>query len=246
MLKSIHRFPATPWFPRGEIDLAAERHIARRRLVPLVVFYTSFSALVLTVAAVYSPHRWRSFACFLLGIALWTPLEYWVHRRVLHGKFPDGPGPWRHLLHKQFDHLHWEHHLKPWSGRTISGSLDQTLPVVLALAAISLLTAPYTMLVTVAGIAQSYVVEEWVHYSVHFEQYKSRYFRYIKKHHLFHHSPRGYEMGFGLTSGIWDVVFETRLPEEARLLLYKGRKPASDDGSPRPWKGGSESGSAAA
>jgi 4-hydroxysphinganine ceramide fatty acyl 2-hydroxylase len=87
-----------------------------------------------------------------------------------------------------------------------------------------LIAPPYTLLLTVAGIAQSYVVEEWVHYSVHFEQYKSRYFRYIKKHHLYHHSPRGVELGFGLTNGFWDVVFETRLPEDARALLYQGKK----------------------
>jgi sterol desaturase/sphingolipid hydroxylase (fatty acid hydroxylase superfamily) len=226
MLKSIDPFPSTPWFPRGTIDLAAERQTALRRLVPLVSFYTSFTLLAVCMAAAYSPHRFRSLLFFVLGIALWTPLEYFVHRRVLHGPFPDGEGFWKHLLHKQFDHLHWEHHLKPWSGKTISGSLDQTLPVVFALVLSSFLTPPYTMLLTVAGIAQSYVIEEWVHYSVHFEHFKGRYFRYIKKHHLYHHSPRGYDLGFGLTNGIWDIVFDTRLPAEARALLYHGKKAA--------------------
>jgi sterol desaturase/sphingolipid hydroxylase (fatty acid hydroxylase superfamily) len=229
MLKSKDPFPATPWFPRGTIDLAAERQTALRRLAPLVAFYSSFTLLVLSLAMAYSPNRSRSIAFFLLGLGLWTPLEYFVHRRVLHGPFPDGKGFWKRLLHKQFDHLHWEHHLKPWSGKTISGSLEQTLPVVFALATISLLTTPYTMLLTVAGIAQSYVLEEWVHYSVHFEQYKSRYFRYIKKHHLYHHSPRGFELGFGLTNGLWDIVFDTRLPEEARALLYRGKKASKSE-----------------
>jgi sterol desaturase/sphingolipid hydroxylase (fatty acid hydroxylase superfamily) len=232
MLKSHDPFPATPWFPRGTIDLAAERQTALRRLAPLVAFYTSFTLLVLGMAMAYSPHRWWSVAFFLLGMALWTPLEYFVHRRILHGPFPDGNGFFTHLLHKQFDHLHWEHHLKPWSGKTISGSLDQTLPVVFALAALSFLAPPYTLLLTVAGIAQSYVLEEWVHYSVHFEQYKSRYFRYIKKHHLYHHSPRGVEAGFGLTNGFWDIVFNTRLPDDARALLYGGKKTTRPEGPP--------------
>lgn len=245
MLKSKESFPATPWFPRGTIDLAAEKQVARNRLIPLVLFYTSFSALMLALAVVYSGHLVRALAFFVLGILLWTPLEYWVHRYVLHGPFPDGPGFWQHLLHKQFDHLHWEHHLKPWSGKTISGSLDQTLPVVFGLVVISLLTAPYTMVMAVAGIAQSYVIEEYIHYSVHFEQFKSRYFRYIKKHHLYHHSPRGYEVGFGLTNGLWDIVFETRLPEDARLLLYHGQKSSAPDSKSGSWKDGSASGSAA-
>ena len=224
MLKSQDPFPSTPWFPRGTIDLAAERQTALQRLVPLVAFYSSFTLLVVGLAMAYAANRALALAFFVLGVALWTPLEYFVHRRVLHGPFPDGPGFFEHLLHKQFDHLHSEHHLKPWSGKTISGSLDQTLPVVFVLAALSLLAPPYTLLLTVAGIAQSYVVEEWVHYSVHFESYKSRYFRYIKKHHLYHHSPRGVELGFGLTNGFWDIVFDTRLPEDARALLYQGRK----------------------
>jgi sterol desaturase/sphingolipid hydroxylase (fatty acid hydroxylase superfamily) len=233
MLKSIDPFPATPWFPRGTIDLAAERQTALRRLIPLFAFYTSFTLLLIGMAAAYSPNRLLSFLFFLLGVALWTPLEYYVHRRVLHGPFPAGEGFWKRLLHKQFDHLHWEHHLKPWSGKTISGSLHQTLPVVAALGALSLLTPPYTFLLTVAGIAQSYVIEEWVHYSVHFEHYKSRYFRYIKKHHLYHHSPRGVDVGYGLTSAIWDVVFDTRLPDEARELLYRGKKAPRPDPGPQ-------------
>ncbi len=233
MLKSHDPFPATPWFPRGTIDLAAERQTALRRLAPLVAFYTSFTLLLLGMAMAYSPYRWRSVAFFLLGMALWTPLEYFVHRRILHGPFPDGTGFWKHLLHKQFDHLHWEHHLKPWSGKTISGSLDQTLPVVFVLAALSFLAPPYTLLLTVAGIAQSYVLEEWVHYSVHFEHYKGRYFRYIKKHHLYHHSPRGVETGFGLTNGFWDIVFNTRLPEDARALLYQGKKTTKREAPPQ-------------
>jgi sterol desaturase/sphingolipid hydroxylase (fatty acid hydroxylase superfamily) len=199
-----------------------------------VAFYSSFTLLVLGLAMAYSTSPWRSLAFFLLGVALWTPLEYFVHRRVLHGPFPEGKGFFKHLLHKQFDHLHWEHHLKPWSGKTISGSLDQTLPVVFVLAGLSLLSPPYTLLLTVAGIAQSYVIEEWVHYSVHFEQYKSRYFRYIKKHHLYHHSPRGFELGFGLTNGLWDIVFDTRLPEDARALLYQGKKAAKPTAPPSP------------
>jgi sterol desaturase/sphingolipid hydroxylase (fatty acid hydroxylase superfamily) len=236
MLKSQDPFPGTPWFPRGTIDLAAERQTALRRLAPLVAFYSSFTLLVLGLAMAYSATPWWSLAFFLLGVALWTPLEYFVHRRVLHGPFPEGKGFFKHLLHKQFDHLHWEHHLKPWSGKTISGSLDQTLPVVFVLAALSLLSPPYTLLLTVAGIAQSYVIEEWVHYSVHFEQYKSRYFRYIKKHHLYHHSPRGFELGFGLTNGLWDIVFDTRLPEDARALLYQGKKakPTAPPSPPQP------------
>ena len=226
MLKSQEPFPSTPWFPRGPIDLAAQRQTALQRLVPLVAFYSSFTSLVVGMAMAYAANRALALAFFLLGVALWTPLEYFVHRRVLHGPFPDGPGFFEHILHKQFDHLHSEHHLKPSSGKTISGSLDQTLPVVLLLAAASLLTPPYTLLLTVAGVAQSYVVEEWIHYSVHFD-YRSRLPGTSRSTTSITTAPAGPRSGSGLTSGIWDIVFDTRLPEDARALLTRGRRPRS-------------------
>ena len=58
---------------------------------------------------------------------------------------------WRHLLHKQFDHLHWEHHLKPWSGKTISGSLDDP-----SWAPLIELNASYTYYPTYAQVLADY------------------------------------------------------------------------------------------
>jgi sterol desaturase/sphingolipid hydroxylase (fatty acid hydroxylase superfamily) len=54
------------------------------------------------------------------------------------------------------------------------------------------------------------VVEEWIHHSVHFYNFRSPYWRYMKKHHFYHHTSQGMERGFGLTSGMWDVAFKTR------------------------------------
>ena len=80
-------------------------------------------------------------------------------------------------------------------------------------------TAPVFM----AGLLQSYILEEWVHHSVHFCRFRNPYFRYIKRHHLYHHSPKGSDAGFGLTNGFWDVVLQTRFPVEARRALYARR-----------------------
>jgi sterol desaturase/sphingolipid hydroxylase (fatty acid hydroxylase superfamily) len=55
---------------------------------------------------------------------------------------------------------------------------------------------------------------------VHFYHFEGRYFRYIKRHHLYHHSPKGMGIAFGLTSGFWDVVYDTRISPEIRQSLY--------------------------
>src|SRR5262245_41735085 len=204
--------------PRS-IDRAAEAHKARRRLYPVSVVYSLY-ALPLLAIGLTRPDRMVSIALFLLGGAAWTALEYWVHRYVLHGRFPDGQWLRRHLLHRFFDHLHVEHHKRPWDGNHVNGTLKDTGPFV-ALFILMSWAFPFTTLpMFVAGLMQFYILEEWIHHSVHFCNFKGHYFQYIKRHHLYHHSPKGNEVGYGLTSGFWDVVFATRIAESDRRALY--------------------------
>jgi hypothetical protein len=210
-----------PRFPQG-VDLSVEARKSRRRLYPVTLLYSVYSLCVLALALT-SPHAHAVpvvLAFYALGIVGWTYLEYFAHRYVLHGRFPDGDGFLQRFLHRRFDHLHYEHHQRPWDGNHINGTIEDTLPVVAVFIALSFLAPLHTLPVLVAGLMQSYVVEEWVHHSVHFYSFRGRYFRYMKRHHFYHHSPRGAEVGFGLTNGIWDVLRRTRLPEEARAQLY--------------------------
>jgi sterol desaturase/sphingolipid hydroxylase (fatty acid hydroxylase superfamily) len=160
---------------------------------------------------------------FGLGVFAWTLTEYLVHRFVLHGRFPDGPGVWQHFLHSHFDHLHWEHHERPWDGEHINGTIKDTFRFVLPMAALSALAPPFTASMFVAGLIQSYIVEEWVHHSVHFYDFGGPYWRYITRHHRFHHSPLGEDVGYGLTNGLWDIVLGTRIPAPVREALYANR-----------------------
>jgi len=216
--KSLSGLP-NPRFPAG-VDLAREARRSRRRLYPVTILYSCGSLGVL-VAAIATGHSLPVVLGFYLaGAGLWTYVEYLAHRYILHGRFPDGEGWVRHFLHQRFDHLHYEHHQRPWDGNHINGTISDTLLVVVLFAALSFLAPLHTLPVLLAGILQAYIVEEWVHHSVHFYNFRDRYFRYIKRHHLYHHSPRGSEVGFGLTNGIWDVLCHTRIPAEERARLH--------------------------
>ena len=221
--KSLNGLP-NPRFPQG-VDLKVEARRSRRRLYPVTILYTAYSLGVLGAALVSGRNAAVVLAFFLAGVAVWTYVEYLAHRYILHGRFPDGEGFLRRFLHKRFDHLHYEHHQRPWDGNHINGTISDTLPVVAPFALLSHLAPLHTLPLLVAGILQAYIAEEWVHHSVHFYSFRGRYFRYIKRHHLYHHSPRGSEVGFGLTNGIWDVLRNTRIPPEARALLYGGPAP---------------------
>jgi sterol desaturase/sphingolipid hydroxylase (fatty acid hydroxylase superfamily) len=221
--------------PPGAVRWRLEARKSRRRFYPPTVLYTAYSVAVL-VLAFRRPSRWAALAFFAGGVIAWTLLEYFVHRYVLHGRFPDGPSLYRRLTHKHFDHLHLEHHARPWDGKHISGTIGDTIHFSALFVALAAFTPLHTGPAFVAGLLQAYVVEEWVHHSVHFYSFKNRYFRYIKRHHLFHHSPKGSEVGFGLTSGLWDVVWGTRIPEPDWSALHasKGRpRPAAEE--PEGW-----------
>lgn len=228
VLKSVHGIPF-PTYPQG-IDLPKEARTARRRFYPVTILYTAYTLVVLPLALRRQP--WQTLAFVALGVAVWTWLEYTVHRHVLHGRFPDGAGRLKHALHRFFDTMHGDHHRRPWDGMYINGFLD-SLPFALLMGGLSYLTPLPTGPVLVATLLQCYVIEEWVHYSVHFHVIHSRYFDYIRRHHQYHHSPRGTEIAFGLTNGTWDLILGTRIPAADRRLLYR-RAPARPASRPRP------------
>jgi len=226
MYKSEAGLPGPLW-PRN-VDLRTESRTARGRLYPITIAYSAASAL--TLAVVLRSGRSVAMAAGFLaaGVATWTLLEYLVHRYVLHGPFPDGPGPVQHFLHVRFDHLHLEHHQRPWDGRHINGSFGDTLPFVLLLAAVAALFPAHTVPVFLVGLVQSYVVEEWVHHSVHYYNFNSRYFRYIRRHHLYHHSRHGSRVAFGLTSDVWDAALGTPTSRPAgEQVVEPAKRPAT-------------------
>jgi len=196
-----------------------QAQISRRRLYPVTVFYSTY-AVTLLVLGLRSRHPLVAVIFFAWGLPVWTLVEYGFHRFVLHGRFAPGEGIIRRFMHQRLDPLHWEHHKRPLDGHHISGQLTDLLPLFVVAAPLSFVGPIYTLPMLLAGVVQFYVIEEWVHHSVHFYNFRDPYFRYMKRHHFYHHSRRGMEKGYGLTNGFWDIVFGTRFPNNVRLALY--------------------------
>jgi sterol desaturase/sphingolipid hydroxylase (fatty acid hydroxylase superfamily) len=204
------------------VDLAAQARVARGRLWPPTLVYGIGSAVVIALAV--RRDGWRTCLSWVAaGLLLWTWTEYLAHRFVLHGSFPNGPGWWRQQLHRTFDHLHWHHHREPWNGRHISGTLRDTGPFVAVLAAVAAVAPLATGPALLAGFLLGYVIEEWVHLSVHFATWQTRYFRYIRRHHMYHHGDRGRDLAFGLTTDAWDRVYGTQVPAPACECAHAAR-----------------------
>jgi sterol desaturase/sphingolipid hydroxylase (fatty acid hydroxylase superfamily) len=215
ILKSRDGIPR-PTTPPPGVNLAHEARTARSRFYPVTMAYTAYALVVLQRGLHTDAGTTTTF--FLAGVAGWTLVEYLVHRYVLHGRFPDGPGWLRRRLHVLFDASHGDHHERPWDGRHVNGGFS-TVPFAAVLALASFVAPLPTLPVLVATILLAYVVEEWIHYAVHFHRLPGRYFAYIRRHHLYHHGRQGGDVAFGLTSGIWDAPLGTRVPSASRGVL---------------------------
>jgi sterol desaturase/sphingolipid hydroxylase (fatty acid hydroxylase superfamily) len=175
--------------------------------------YSSFALVVLSFGVRSNVALTLFFAA--AGLVFWTAAEYWIHRYVLHGVFPVRGTAWSRFLNKAFDHLHWQHHLRPWDGNHINGTILDTLWVVAPAFALSFLAPVQTVPSFLAGFILGYVIEEWSHHSVHFYLFEWAWFRSLKARHFYHHSRMGADILFGLSNGFWDDVIGTGMPSPA-------------------------------
>ena len=188
-----------------------QSRIARRRLYPLTVFYAVYS-LIVTLLMLSSRHPLLGIMFYLAGIPVWSLVEYLFHRYAHHGRF----------LHGRLDPLHRErHHESPFDGGLFSKELKDFLPLFFVAAPFSFLFPVYTLPVLLAGVVESYVGEAWIHYFLQFGRLRNRFFRFLKRYHFCHHSPRGTETGCGIASGILLRLFHTQYPRLVRRPLSK-------------------------
>ncbi|XP_065352875.1 uncharacterized protein Fa2h [Cloeon dipterum] len=144
----------------------------------------------------------------VLGTFLWTALEYTLHRWLFHME-PPSHSPRLITFHFL---IHGIHHKVPFDGTRLvfppAGS--SILGMVLYLIFRTIL--PTSILhSTAAGVTLGYMFYDMFHYYLHFGAPKpSSHFYYMKRYHNQHHFSQ-HESGYGITSPLWDVVFDTKI-----------------------------------
>ena len=139
------------------------------------------------------------------GLALWTPIEYLVHRYALHRLAP-----------------HYQHHDEPtvvayiFAPLWLSGFSAVLLWGLLALAVGSW---PRGALIE-AGTILGYLMYEAVHVRIHSAAAGGPILRALRKHHYYHHFADDTRC-FGVTSGIWDRIFGTGSDSRASVADEK-------------------------
>ncbi len=144
----------------------------------------------------------------LLGLFLWTLIEYGMHRFVFH-LVPKGP-----RMERIFFLFHGVHHAQPQCKTRLVMPPAVSLPLALVVyglvyAAFAVgLGLPHWVDPMMAGILSGYLVYDLTHYATHHLSMRRGVFRYLKRYHMMHHYNTP-EQRYGVSSPLWDVVFRT-------------------------------------
>jgi sterol desaturase/sphingolipid hydroxylase (fatty acid hydroxylase superfamily) len=149
----------------------------------------------LTIGAPPSRHLALGVA-LLLGLLAWSPVEYGVHRFVLHGVEP-------------FRSWHAVHHQRP---RALIGAPTLlTMPAFFALVFLPLwwLSDVWLASAFTVGLVTGYLAYAIVHHAVHHWHPSAPGLRQRQRMHALHHSDQSGRGRYGVTSALWDRLWRT-------------------------------------
>lgn len=149
----------------------------------------------------------------LLGLCVWTLVEYGMHRFVFHFS-PRNPPAWLHRLIFLF---HGIHHVQPWDKTRLVMPPGVSVPLAVAFYWLfawvlgGLLAAPAWLSPVFGAFLLGYLAYDMIHYATHHMPMTSAVGRWLKQHHLRHHHQTPDER-FGVSSPLWDLILRT-LPD---------------------------------
>ena len=139
---------------------------------------------------------------FVLGILLWTLFEYLIHRYIFHYE------PKSHLGKRLHYIVHGVHHDYPNDARRLVMPPSISVPLAVLFYILFLLIFGHLAPGVFAGLVFGYVCYDMLHYATHHFPMKRGLWLWLKQYHLRHHY-RDDDVGFGISSPLWDFVFGT-------------------------------------
>src|SRR5437016_8446884 len=139
---------------------------------------------------------------FALGILLWTPIEYLIHRYVFHYEPKTALGKQLHYI------IHGVHHDYPNDARRLVMPPSISIPLAILFLALFAITLGRFAPAVSAGFGFGYVCYDSIHYAIHHFAMKRGVWLWLKQYHLRHHY-RDDHVGYGISSPLWDYVFRT-------------------------------------
>jgi len=186
-----------PMFESRLLDACSRVHPA----VPVLVFVPAIVALTAWELAFQG--LTATLGLMLIGYALWTLFEYWLHRLVFHFEPERGIGARAHWI------IHGVHHEHP--NDPLRLVMPPAVSIPLAGLVFALLYAIFGHRYAPgvgAGFFAGYLIYDMLHYYVHHFTPRTRLGRMLRERHMRHHFQDDTK-GFGISAPYWDEVFRT-------------------------------------
>jgi len=149
---------------------------------------------------------------FLIGLFMWSLAEYLLHRFVFHYRPRNA---WQERVTFLF---HGIHHVQPQCKTRLVMPPVVSIPLAAVFYGLfSLifgvwLAAPHWVNPLVSGFTIGYLSYDLIHYATHHLPIPSRAGKYLKRYHMLHHFKTP-DLRFGVSSPLWDFVFNTHPTE---------------------------------
>jgi 4-hydroxysphinganine ceramide fatty acyl 2-hydroxylase len=141
-------------------------------------------------------------ALFLLGVLLWTLIEYLIHRYIFHYEPKTRWGKQLHFM------IHGVHHDYPNDARRLVMPPVISIPLAFLFFGLFFLIFGSLAPAVFAGLVFGYVCYDMLHYATHHLAMKRGVWLWLKQYHLRHHFKDDH-VGYGISSPLWDYVFRT-------------------------------------
>ena len=151
------------------------------------------------------------FLFLVLGLVTWTITEYILHRFIFHF---EPSSEWGKRIHFIF---HGVHHDYPRDAKRLVMPPSASIPLALWFYFLfSLILSDKTLLYSFfSGFVAGYLVYDMMHYAMHHYNFKSPLMKKIKQHHMLHHYNDPTK-GYGVSSSLWDVIFQSGFPKKKK------------------------------
>lgn len=168
-----------------------------------LIFYAVSPLSLGLLLSIYSPLESRAEILLLglVGLVLWSLIEYLLHRFVLHGLPP-------------FKRWHTQHHNQPMARICLPTALSMLLILLLVfLPSLCVLNIWQASSFTY-GVLSGYAIYTHIHHATHHARQTNGWLARRQREHAIHHAshhlslqPKG--RNFGVTNQFWDRLFRT-------------------------------------
>ena len=158
----------------------------------------------------YQVTWWQVISCAVAALLAWSLFEYLIHRFVLH--------PAEHLqrIDRFAYYAHGKHHDEPdHPAYALMPPINAAFILIPLLTLFYFAVAKEWLEIFTGFFLLGYLAYEYVHFAIHQSVPSSRLTQYLRRHHLTHHA-HGRAGNFGVSTPIWDFVFQSTLEKQTK------------------------------